>query len=261
MNTAFDGSANGAPVVNAPPAKQGVSGSLATDTITVLSCETGTAVKTFDGNNVYPYSAGRLFRNMELPCASLAELHKTLVLIEKWSDAFVIRGEPLDRSKANLPMLRRASGTRATFREVPRHWLMLDIDNVIAPAGIDPVSVDAIEHVVGLLPSEFKGVSYISQWSGSAGMKPGRIKLHLWYWLEEALGSPELRAWAKGLALLPTGRRLIDPAPFSVVQPHYTARPLCCGGDDPIPHRMRFVALPKDAVRLEVKKPHAESVN
>ena len=119
--------------------------------------------------------------------------------------------------------------------------------NSATAPGIDPVSSEALSYVVGLLPSEFQGVSFIAQWSSSAGLKPGLIKVHLWYWLETPLGSRDLRAWAKGLA------PLIDPAPFNAVQPHYTARPIFDGLPDPVQVRTLLVELQRASVTLVVQ--------
>ena len=262
MNTELDSYTNEAPAVDALPPKERTSAPSTADTITIVRCERGRAAKAFDDDEVYPISVGRYFRHVELPCSSIVELHSGLILIEGWSEAFIIRGEPRNRGNPCLPALLRTTTSLATFREVPRHWLMFGVSNVTAPAGIDPVSIDAIEHVVGLLPSEFQNASFVSQWPDDAGVKPGKIKLRLWYWLEEAIGSDELRAWAKNLAPLPSGRPLIDLAPFSAVQPHYTARPMYWGeDDDPIPLRTLLVKLTKDSVRLKIRKPQVENGN
>ena len=218
----------------------------ATDKITLLVCQNGIAAKTFRADGAISYRAGMHFRWNEVLCSSLADLHQTLIAIEDRREVFVIRGEPCDRSKPDQTVRRLVNGGDAAFRDVPRHWIMLDIDGVPALAGVDPVSPEALSHVVGLLPAEFQGVSFIAQWSSSAGLEPGLIKVHLWYWLENPLGSHDLRVWAKGLA------PLIDPALFNAVQPHYTARPIFDGLPDPVPARTLLVELERASVALVV---------
>lgn len=219
--------------------------------ISILRCLYGRAVKTFcaDGT-VRPYKAGKHFYCTEEPCSSLHELASILTELEHRSDRFIIRGELRDRDALARPVMRRAKGPDDDFRDAPRHWVMLDIDGVPTPPNVDSTSSEALEYVVGLLPPEFQGVSFIAQWSNSAGLKPSVIKVHLWYWLEDALGSTELRAWAKGLTPLADGRQLVDPTVYSSVQPHYTARPIFEGLSDPVPRRTLYVRLPQDTVKL-----------
>ncbi len=214
------------------------------DKITILHCHNGFAAKTYHGDGrVQPYSAGRYFRCEDLPCSSLDGLHSILVQLQDLPQAFIIRGAPVDGGALAIASIRR---TKGNFRDVPRHWVMLDIDGVPLPSGIDALSSEALVHVVSLLPPEFQGVSFIAQWSNSAGLKPGVIKVHLWFWLETPLGSTDLRGWAKTLGAL------IDPAVFNTVQPHYTARPVFVDMEDPAPIRTLLVKLAKDAVSLVI---------
>jgi hypothetical protein len=220
------------------------------DKITVLHCQNGIAAKTFHGDGqVRPYRAGMYFRAEELPCGSLEDLTSILLQLQALSRAFIIRGEAVEGGTLANAILRR---TNANFRDVPHHWIMLDIDGVPLPLGMEPLSNEALEHVIRLLPREFHGVSFIVQWSNSAGLKPGVIKVHLWFWLEKPLGSAELRAWANRLPLLSDGRPLIDSAVFRTVQPHYTARPIFDGLADPVPVRTLHVKLEKDSVALDI---------
>lgn len=214
------------------------------DRITVLHCQDGYAAKTFHADGrVRPYRAGKHFRCEELACSSLQDLHSILMSLQDMQRAFVIRGEPVGDGTLADAIIRR---TKVNFRDVPRRWLMLDIDGVPLPSGMEPLSGEALAHVVGLLPPEFKDTSFVAQWSNSAGLKPGVIKVHLWFWLKTPLGSSDLRAWARTLG------PLVDPAVFNTVQPHYTARPVFDGIKDPAPIRTLHVKLAKDAVSLVV---------
>lgn len=214
------------------------------DRITVLHCQDGYAAKTFHADGrVRPYRAGKHFRCEELACSSLHDLHAILMSLQDMQRAFVIRGEPVGDGTLADAIVRR---TKVNFRDAPRRWLMLDIDGVPSPPGMEPLSNEALAHVVAMLPPEFHDASFVAQWSNSAGLKPGVIKVHLWFWLKTPLGSADLRAWARTLG------PLVDPAVFNTVQPHYTARPVFDGIKDPAPIRTLHVKLARDAVSLVV---------
>lgn len=70
------------------------------------------------------------------------------------------------------------------------------------------------------------------QLPGSAGVfDDGHVSAHLYYWLDKPIANDVLKQWAKGC-----DRRLVDPAVFNAVQPHYTAAPLFGEGCvDPFP--------------------------
>lgn len=213
------------------------------DKITILNCLDGRAVKTFHADGrTEPYRAGMLFSWEERKLSSLDDLATLLVQIQDVQDSFIIRGAPVTTLAAAGAVRRK----KENFNDTPHHWLMLDIDNVGLPTGIHPVSPEALTFIVGLLPAEFQNVSFVAQWSNSAGLKPGVGKVHLWYWLETPLGSADLRAWAKTLD------QLVDPAVFNTVQPHYTARPVFHGIADPAPLRTCHVKLTIDSVSLVV---------
>ncbi len=224
-----------------------------TDRLTVLTSLDGVATKTFHSNGlIEPYRAGKRFFVEERECSSLSDLFRHLRSLESCYSCLVIRGALIAPVAIGQQVKRRSNGPSATFKDVPRNFVMLDIDGVPVPAGIDPTSAEALARVVALLPPEFRNVSFIAQWSSSAGLKPGVIKVHLWFWLETPRTSAELRAWANRLPCLANGKPLIDPAVFNPVQPHYTARPIFDGVTDPVPHRTLHVELEKDSVQLDI---------
>lgn len=211
------------------------------DKITVLTGRYGPAAKTFHADGrTEPYKAGKYFTWEELELSSLDDLAGLLTRIQDAPRSFIIRGAPATALNVQEPVRR----TKENFGDTPHHWLMLDIDSVSLAPGVEPVSEEALTFIVSLLPSEFQNVSYVAQWSSSAGRKPGVGKAHLWFWLKTALGSDELRAWAKTL------NKLVDEAVFNTVQPHYTARPIFHGIADPAPIRTLHVKLASDSVSL-----------
>lgn len=117
------------------------------------------------------------------------------------------------------------------IEDVPRHWLMIDLDSLPEPKEFkwkdDPRRAaiwTAREH----LPSVFRQSAFYYQYSGSAGIKPG-IRLHFWFWLEEAMNSREVKRYIERV-----GRGKADLSLYTAVQPHYTATPIFIGLDDPM---------------------------
>ena len=93
--------------------------------------------------------------------------------------------------------------------------------------------------------------------SCSAGVfDDGHISAHLYYWLDTPIANDVLRQWARGC-----DRRLVDPAVFNAVQPHYTAAPLFGEGCvDPFPNsRSGLIKKGNAVVCLEVRQLAAES--
>lgn len=130
-----------------------------------------------------------------------------------------------------------------TFEDAPRRWLVLDIDRLPVPAGLDDWAVEpeaAVEQVLALLPEPFRDASCWWQVSASA-VEPGAdgpaktsptIRLKLAFWLDRPLAGREAKAW------LAAERAPADPSVFNAVQPIYVAAPTFGGGlHDPVPRR------------------------
>ena len=121
-----------------------------------------------------------------------------------------------------------------TLEEVPRQWVMIDIDGwplrdcddlVTDPDG-------AIEHAIyELLPEPFHNATCWWQLSSSAGFAVGILKAHLFFWLSEPADNLYIKA------VLREHAPAIDLSPFSAAQPHFIAAPIIDGGHDPVPRR------------------------
>ncbi len=131
------------------------------------------------------------------------------------------------------------------FRDHPCHWVMLDIDGYMSE--IDPLADPrgaCQAFIAKCLPAAFHGVTFYFALSGSAGAPKhaGKLKVHLWFWLDTPMTSAQLRAWAKTVPQ-------IDAAVFSAVQLHYTAAPQFAPGvHDPVKVRSGLVQLGSDSV-------------
>ena len=153
----------------------------------------------------------------------------------------------------------RSEPNESPFLDVPASWVMIDVDKLALPEGIrvGEDTLASLEYAIGLLPAEFQDSSVFWQLSGSAGVfDDGHISAHLYYWLDKPIANDVLRQWAKGC-----DRRLVDPAVFNAVQPHYTAAPLFGEGCvDPFPDsRSGLIKKINAAVCLEVRQLAAES--
>ena len=87
------------------------------------------------------------------------------------------------------------------------------------------------------------------------GIKQGKVRLHLWYWLSRPCSDAEMKGWLQ--------ESPVDLALFNPVQMHYTANPVFLdGATDPFPDRSGMyepsgimeVAVPELIPSVVVKK-------
>ena len=138
-----------------------------------------------------------------------------------------------------------------------RRWILIDFDKVPLPPGVrlqqDVVAV--CEHLIGLLPAEFREVSYHWQLSSRAGLgDPAVVSMHLWFWLDRPIPDAELKNWATSWNEK-AGAKIIDTALFNDVQAHYTAAPEFIGMTDPFPVRSGLQCKGMDEVALRLPPP------
>lgn len=189
------------------------------------------------------YQQALLFDVVSRPASCIDDLYAIVQCYSSDANHILIRGLP-----ANGVGHRRVRRKQESF---PEHvqgtpWVMLDFDDIALPAGMDPLSLQAIEWVIAKLPSEFNNVSYVYQHSGSAGIlkadgnpKKAGLNAHVFFWLNRRVLGPDLTAYLS-LHCLRTGfyevgengggvaavRYGIDPAPIrSSNQAHYIASP------------------------------------
>jgi putative DNA primase/helicase len=223
--------------------------------LTVLLCDDGhTASKKYacqpngSWKKTADYNAGFTFGAMARECPNLQALAALVEDIRTDGNAFIVRGElgaagraaceEADARNRVHKIARRKNdkgdGIPAHLTEVPRRWIMNDIDGWQLPPGADlatdPTAViDAA--IRSLYPEPFHDAECFWQLSSSAGFAPGLLKVHPFFWLSEAHDNAYLRRWFGHFA------PLVDIAPFSAVQPHYLTDPVISGGIDPLPVR------------------------
>ena len=186
------------------------------------------------------YGRAYMVQGRQHVISDLVDLYDLLEALEGDPHQCIIRGKPI------------ASGAwvRRTYREESEpgflsqelDWLCLDIDGAQLP---DEADMHMPWMWVGrYLPAPLQRAGVILQWSSSAGLKPG-VRAHLWCLLDRPVCDRSLKAWVKGLGGFDAG--LYQP-----VQPHYTARPLFDGVDDPLRQRLFMRQGPRAQLPDEV---------
>lgn len=216
--------------------------------ITVLTAKGSLSLtKTFlAGGMVKAYDRAKYFAPFAFSVSSIQDLSELLKGLETKPSSCVIRGLfkglPAAQAEGAVDPNSKTHFERIKkiYDDQPLNWVMLDVDNYEPSAGIDPVlnPVAAIEEYIKKVLPDFIGYTYHWQLSASAGQPSarGKLKAHLWFWLETPYDSYQLTAWAKATS------PLIDVAPLRTVQVHYTANPVMADGVvDPVPVRSGLV--------------------
>ena len=121
-----------------------------------------------------------------------------------------------------------------------RHLQMLDLDGVPLPQRMSVITGQRHREMGcrATAPAEFGDASFVYELSASAGLtkKDHELNVHLVY-TEQTPTNQELRTWARWWNAKQR-QKIIDPALFTEVQPHYTNNPeLLEGLIDPLAGR------------------------
>lgn len=196
-----------------------------------------------------PRPFGRLFTSKEYSITSLADLALVLDTIATRPQHVVIRGRcTVDGTAPHQRLCTRGRpAAENTYEPAPRRWVMFDFDETNYPAPEFKTNPQAtVEAFKATLPSPWREASCYWQASGSAGFSDA-LKLHLWFWLDRAIGQQELRAL---FPLEHIGPHKLDARVFTSVQLHYTARPTITGAPDPMGARSGMIHGETDTVTL-----------
>jgi hypothetical protein len=179
------------------------------------------------------------FRHLYVRASSLAEIADLLRQLSEGTICYVIRGRALD--SAGDYHRRKWVGTNATIEDIPRNWLMVDIDKPVCEVSDDwqdnPTEL-VQEIILKALPDEFQGAGAIWQWSSSMGVRAGVIKVHLWFRLDRPVNSQDAKRWLQEWDMY------LDVSVFQAGQPHFTATPIFRGMTDPISERIGMIDGP-----------------
>jgi hypothetical protein len=190
-------------------------------------------------NIVEPDTIGMRFDVETVRVQNVQDFCSLISKLQERPDQLVIRGGLISGDLSAKGVYRRSrdrgSGTTgdrepATFHDVLRSWLAIDIDDLPVDDGFDRLDPEAcLNRALEVLPEEFAGVSCVLQFTGSHMIKPG-LRLRLWFLLDKALSSDQAKRW-----LMPCP---VDKSIYRTVQPHFTAAPAFTpGSDDPVPRR------------------------
>jgi hypothetical protein len=238
------GNARGAPSASPPPLE-----------FTIARAEGGAVLtkqikREADGSfAIRDYNNAAWFTFKTASAPDIRTFGRALYRLARDRHAAVLRGAPLPHVVPGSRYRRRAraaDGSNA-LGDCARAWAMIDLDDVIAPEGVDPHDAEAVSAFLQtLLPPELRGVDHILQFSNSAGFTGDdrMLRVHLWFALTAPVSDDDLRRWAMAHNAR-VGSRVIDFAPFNPAQLHYIANPILAPGiTDPVPRRWHFIAGP-----------------
>lgn len=216
-----------------------------TDTITIIRAPGRRLTKLHAADASDPtgirtegYDDTKHVESREVEVGSVQDIAALLRQLEGQRDSAVIRGQR--RADATGVRVRRAKnvskdGEPPGFEPRPRRWMCVDLDNVPCPEGLDPAADPkaALLHLQSLLPDWLRFATCAYQWSSSAGVRGwGKLKAHLWFWLDRPVDDASLRHWARV-----TMAARVDAAVYESIQIHYTAAPVLVGLPDPVGQR------------------------
>jgi hypothetical protein len=166
------------------------------------------------------------------------DLLELLTRLTGRSDVCAIRGVLRPEFAGQPLVLRRyrprPDGTGERFAPAARSWLMVDVEGLPIPPGVDPADpLMAGGSARRALPAPFRSARAVAQLSSKAGIT-AEIRVHLWFAVDRAIADAEAKRLLEGAP--------IDPSIYQPVGIHYTAGPIFEGVDDPCFERV--AALP-----------------
>lgn len=193
--------------------------------------------KIVNANEVIPFSDVKSFDLENVTFESFDDMALVLKWLETEPHRALIRGQALIPGPAQPRLLRdQADGRVATIVPVAEglHWIMLDVDKAPAPADLADTNEARLAYLLSYLPPEFRNVTTYYQWSSSAGLDGwNMLSAHFYFWCDERQQCQNLHKRSdKG-----DWRNIVDPAPFTPNQVHYTAAPIFNGREDPVGER------------------------
>jgi len=170
------------------------------DTLTILTSLDRPCTKSFElingevisGDDKKPFQ----FDVREQAITGLDDLSQALGALESDRQVTIIRGKSVNE----LPVL-RVRRLNENFQAEPRQWCLIDIDDLPIPKGLEDFKShlpELVENSIQQLPPEFQNVDCWYQFSSSMGIKHGKIRIHLWFWLSRKATDIEMQAWLDG---------------------------------------------------------------
>tara|TARA_R110000851_G_scaffold235523_2_gene388077 strand:- start:6030 stop:8342 length:2313 start_codon:yes stop_codon:yes gene_type:complete len=190
------------------------------------------------------------------------ELFDQLEKLQQAPYCFIVRGHPTKSVDMSCDVRRivRKDGD-GTIAPTMRRWVTLDIDGLpsgkkakILASAFDPRDPEStIRDIIDLLPSVFHDVSCHWRYSSSAGFKGDTVSCHLTFVMDVPVSDEDLKRYFQTFNesfMGVYGRRLVDPALFNPIQPHYTAAPIITDVEDPMTKRSGIFKGASDVVNV-----------
>lgn len=225
-------------------------------------------------------STSYLHNSVTTEIDNLADLYTVLESVRTNPNAFIIRGKGVEDIQEGV---RRTKDEPQNFTEEPTAWVCLDFDewtlysdeeqcrgtnmvrDLYAPPRHDHA---AIEHIVQWnLSKVFRNVSYIYQWSSSAGLEyngqavKAGTNLHLFFMLDRALTDRELVAWLENIG--GGSKQKFDTSVFRTITPIFIGNHISKDERivDMIEDSRKFGVVVKDLLEvpvpdIEIKEQH-----
>lgn len=206
--------------------------------VTLLTAKGKRLTKAITSAGVQPADKPKLFTHDTEPVEDLEDLFGLLCWASGQTETCIVR--PAVIEGAPIKIRRISSGPEQGVIDVPRSWLMVDIDLPVIQFPSDWKS-DPERHIrkliLAALSPAFHGAGVIAQFSSSMRADGGTPRVHLWFWLNRPLISLAAKRWLDGCP--------IDFNVYSRGQPHFTAAPILEDGVDPLgDSRLVFVPGP-----------------
>jgi hypothetical protein len=176
--------------------------------------------------------------------------------------SYVIRAQPTEDTLKAIKdgrkvrrLLHDREDRKATFEDTPVNYVCVDSDDLTYPENLS--KKDAVRWVIHQLPEVFHTASCFYQFSSSAFVNQSEktIKLHLWFWLEKAITTAQLREWFKReIAQGRLSKKVVDLQALRATQPLYIAPPKFEGLNDPLTpdERSSIIRGDVDSVTLPI---------
>jgi hypothetical protein len=211
-----------------------------------------TLEQTPQGIQKTPYPNVRDFTSHRLAASNIVEFGAAAQLAAS-------RGWCLVKGALNKDLVNESrAGSTDAFAATD--WICLDFDGVTA------ASIDALLEPLGLAD-----VSYVVQWSASAGLKPGIISAHVFMLLDSPVPAAMLKTWLvhknltsyrDQIGLNRIGTALRWPLDITTCQNDkllYIAPPVFVGMLDPVPNRFEVHQRNLGAIpAMRIAAPHGE---
>ena len=200
----------------------------------------------------------------------VSSFHEMVSVLEEISikgDCYPLRAQLTEAGRAqreqdgllNRRINQNKDGVPPHLEDAPVSYLMLDSDDMDCPDHLTHSSdEEKVKWLIEQLPRPFQSASCWYQWSSSYKYKKqGKLKIHLWYWLDRPIKTEVVKRWITKLVdRKEIHEDLIDQACFNRTQPLYTAHPRFNGcvlrslSGDLVQVRQNIILGAHDAVSL-----------